>query len=44
MMGGYRSFMIRSPLNSTGGCDPELFGFDDDSGLPPIESFKELRY
>ena len=44
-MGGNRSFYIFRPANSIGGCDPVLFGFlDDESGLPPIESFKELRY
>ena len=41
MMGGNSSFSIRSPINSTGGCDPALFGFfrDDDGSWPPIESF-----
>jgi len=32
MLGGNKSFWIRSHFNSTGGCDPALFGFWDDEG------------
>ena len=39
-MGGNHSFFITSPVNSTGGCNPALFGFWNENGsLPLIDSF-----